>query len=140
MRTITVKKITSNASINKEKESIQIYKLNLDQMQEFSENIASNISFGDKIFFYGSIGSGKTTICRYILKYLGVKDVITSPTFSICNFYEPHFYHFDFYRIKSQQEIANTGWFDSDGIVLVEWPSIVEDFISDGDLMISIST
>ena len=57
--------------------------------------------------FYGHMGAGKTTFIKAICEELGVKDVITSPTFAIVNEYtdgqgEP-VYHFDFYRIRSRK-------------------------------------
>ena len=50
----------------------------------FVENIGESRVFA----FYGHMGAGKTTFIKAICEQLGVKDVITSPTFAIVNEYE----------------------------------------------------
>ena len=86
--------------------------------------------------FYGHMGAGKTTFIKAICEELGVKDVITSPTFAIVNEYtdgqgEP-VYHFDFYRIKKQEEVYDIGFEDyveSGSVCLMEWPELIEDIL-----------
>ena len=81
---------------------------------------------------------GKTTFIKAVCEELGVKDVITSPTFSLVNEYtdgkgEP-VYHFDFYRIKKIAEVFDIGveqYFDSGHYCFIEWPDIVEFFLPD---------
>lgn len=78
--------------------------------------------------FYGDMGAGKTTFIKAICQQLGVTDATASPTFSIINEYvSPRgpVYHFDFYRIKSEQEAFDMGYeeyFYSDSYCFVEWP------------------
>ncbi|MGE8379343.1 MAG: tRNA (adenosine(37)-N6)-threonylcarbamoyltransferase complex ATPase subunit type 1 TsaE, partial [Sphingobacterium sp.] len=67
----------------------------------------------DRIFLlYGPMGAGKTTFIKYLCEQLGVKDSTSSPTFSIVNEYDSDngpIYHFDFYRIKDEQEAFDFG-------------------------------
>lgn len=78
--------------------------------------------------FYGEMGAGKTTLIKTIARRLGVKEVMSSPTFSIVNEYAAgtgKVYHVDLYRLTNEREIADTGleeYFDSGGYCLVEWP------------------
>ena len=62
---------------------------------------------------YGEMGAGKTTLIKAICDQLGVTDSMSSPTFSLINEYETSnqecIYHFDFYRIKNQQEALDIG-------------------------------
>jgi len=89
------------------------------------------------ICFWGGLGAGKTTFIRALCKYLGVVDVVTSPTFSIINEYHCSdgaiIYHFDFYRLNSLREAADIGVEDyfsnSEGLCLIEWPAIVEPIL-----------
>lgn len=89
------------------------------------------------ICFWGGLGAGKTTFIRALCKYLGVVDVVTSPTFSLINEYHctdgALIYHFDFYRLNSLREAEDIGVGDyfanSEGICLIEWPAIVEPLL-----------
>ena len=96
--------------------------------------------------FYGHMGAGKTTFIKAICEELGVKDVITSPTFAIVNEYtdgqgEP-VYHFDFYRIKKQEEVYDIGFEDyveSGSVCLMEWPELIEDILPTDTVKVSIA-
>ncbi|WP_257657368.1 tRNA (adenosine(37)-N6)-threonylcarbamoyltransferase complex ATPase subunit type 1 TsaE [Parapedobacter lycopersici] len=80
------------------------------------------------LLFYGPMGTGKTTLIKAICGQLGVTDATASPTFSIVNEYTTPrgpVYHFDFYRIKSEQEAFDLGYeeyFYSGNYCFVEWP------------------
>lgn len=85
---------------------------------------------------YGNMGSGKTTFIHAFLKTLGVEDALTSPTFSIVNTYLSSrripIYHFDFYRIQSEDEVYDIGYeeyFYSEGYCFVEWPEKISDLL-----------
>lgn len=101
----------------------------LDQIQQAAERFLADTA-GRKVFaFHGEMGAGKTTFIHALCETLGVKDAITSPTFSIINQYESGagttIYHMDLYRIRDEQEAINAGMEDclySGNTCLVEWP------------------
>jgi tRNA threonylcarbamoyladenosine biosynthesis protein TsaE len=75
----------------------------------------------------GEMGAGKTTLLKAIASALGVKETVSSPTFSIVNEYALNgkpIYHFDFYRLKNEMEAYDIGvneYFDSGNLCWVEW-------------------
>ncbi len=87
--------------------------------------------------FYGDLGAGKTTFIKAICRQLGVADEVQSPTFSIVNEYkasggEP-VYHFDFYRLKTEEEAYDLGYEQylfSNYFCFIEWPEKVEDLLN----------
>lgn len=99
-----------------------------------------------KIFiFNGDMGAGKTTFIKDFCKFLGVEDVVSSPTYSIVNEYESQngsVFHFDFYRIKDIQEAYDLGYeeyFYGGGICLIEWPEQVAELLPDHLIKVEIS-
>jgi tRNA threonylcarbamoyladenosine biosynthesis protein TsaE len=92
---------------------------------------------GKKIFaFFGSLGTGKTTIIKAICEVLGTKDIVTSPTFTIVNEYRTFsgesIYHIDFYRIKNNEEVFDFGieeYFASGSYCFMEWPELIESIL-----------
>ena len=101
--------------------------------QQFIDHIDGNTVFA----FYGSMGAGKTTFIKAVCECLGVKEVITSPTFAIVNEYQAEkiqktIYHFDFYRIKKLEEVYDMGYEDyfySGSLCFLEWPELIEEIL-----------
>lgn len=103
------------------------------------DSIASEIisqSSSKVLLFYGEMGVGKTTLIKSICKALESDDVISSPTFSLVNEYHTRngapIYHFDFYRIESEEEALDIGvedYFYSDAWCLIEWPNNIENLL-----------
>lgn len=96
--------------------------------------LAQNIK--KTILFHGSMGAGKTTFIKAIARKLGVTDVTSSPTFSLVNEYETQdgqvLYHFDLYRINSEEEGYDMGldeYFYSGNVCLIEWPEKTPNLI-----------
>ena len=124
-------------------------KIKIDDLAQINEAAKQFVAaMGDNTIFafYGHMGAGKTTFIKAICEELGVKDVITSPTFAIVNEYtdgqgEP-VYHFDFYRIKKQEEVYDIGFEDyveSGSVCLMEWPELIEDILPADTVKISIT-
>ncbi len=101
---------------------------------------------GRRVFlFYGDMGVGKTTLIKAICKCLGVSEATSSPTFSIVNAYESEegtVYHFDFYRLRSEQEAFDMGYeeyFYSGQYCFVEWPEKIAGLIPDDAVSVHMS-
>ncbi|MDQ3047480.1 MAG: tRNA (adenosine(37)-N6)-threonylcarbamoyltransferase complex ATPase subunit type 1 TsaE [Bacteroidota bacterium] len=114
-------------------------KIELNSLEELPAAAKKMLkSFGDEkvILFYGEMGAGKTTLIKALCEELGVKDVVTSPTYSIVNQYKSasgqKIYHFDFYRINSEDEAYDMGYEDyfySKSYCLVEWPEKISSLL-----------
>ncbi|RMG61944.1 MAG: tRNA (adenosine(37)-N6)-threonylcarbamoyltransferase complex ATPase subunit type 1 TsaE [Bacteroidetes bacterium] len=84
---------------------------------------------------YGDLGAGKTTLVKDFCKALGVAEPVSSPTFSLINEYAfpgGWVYHFDFYRIKREEEAYDIGvdeYFDSDHYSFIEWPERIPSLL-----------
>ncbi|HVV54664.1 MAG TPA: tRNA (adenosine(37)-N6)-threonylcarbamoyltransferase complex ATPase subunit type 1 TsaE [Mucilaginibacter sp.] len=99
----------------------------------------------EKIFlFYGDMGAGKTTLIKSLCGNLGSAENVTSPTFSIVNEYtypSGKIYHFDFYRLKKQDEALDMGYeeyFYSGQYCLIEWPEKIAGLIPEHYLRVDI--
>jgi len=88
------------------------------------------------LLFYGEMGVGKTTLIKEIAKQLGVSETIKSPTYSLVNEYHTKdkntIFHFDFYRIKNEEEAYDIGiedYFYSNSWCFIEWPENIENLL-----------
>jgi tRNA threonylcarbamoyladenosine biosynthesis protein TsaE len=112
--------------------------------KEFAREVVHFFSIGDTVLLYGNLGSGKTFLVKQFAKVLGVKDDVTSPTFSIINQYSGPVLinHIDLYRIADSRELTNLGLEDiweMESINFVEWPQIVENYIQGNHYRITIT-
>ena len=93
---------------------------------EIGKKIGTLLQKGDILALQGTLASGNTTITKGIAQSLGVKDVITSPTFCLISEYEGKMplYHMDVYRLDGAEDFANLGTEDmlyGNGISIIEW-------------------
>jgi len=93
----------------------------------------------------GGMGAGKTALTKVFCRLLGVTENVSSPTFSLINEYrdgdgKPVF-HFDFYRIESQQEALDIGveeYFYSGSFCFVEWPEKILNLMPEDAVSVTI--
>ncbi|MBR4874325.1 MAG: tRNA (adenosine(37)-N6)-threonylcarbamoyltransferase complex ATPase subunit type 1 TsaE [Clostridia bacterium] len=106
------------------------YTKNSNETENIAEEIAKKLSSGDVILLLGDMGVGKTVFTKGICRALGVKDYVTSPTFTVVNEYEGEnfpVYHFDLYRIEDMDELVEIGFEEyllGSGVCIIEWPQI----------------
>lgn len=89
---------------------------------------------GDIIILSGELGAGKTTLVQGLAQGLGVKDVVTSPSFTLIQEYRGYYplYHIDLYRLEDLEEVWALGleeYLFGTGITVVEWGERLVPFV-----------
>jgi len=78
------------------------------------------------LLLQGELGVGKTTLTQLIAKKLGIKEKLTSPTFTICQRYQikNNYYlnHFDFFRLNNIDKLDVFQELTIDNLNIIEWP------------------
>ena len=108
-----------------------------EQTELLGKKLAEFLRPGDVIAYYGDLGAGKTAFTRGLAAGLGIREAVTSPTYTIVNEYlsgRMPLFHFDMYRLSSSEELFDIGWEDylaRGGVCAVEWSENVADALTD---------
>ncbi len=107
---------------------IEISSGSADFTRRLGKDFSSVLLPGDLIMLSGDLGGGKTTFISGLAKGLGIKEDITSPSFTLINEYryrQGRFVHADLYRLEGLQDISDIGMddylYDENSIVCIEW-------------------
>ena len=91
---------------------------------------------GDIVIFSGELGGGKTTFISGLAEGLGIKENLSSPSFTILNQYDAgkiKLIHIDFYRLDGIDEFDNIGLddhiYDDSKILCIEWGEKIKQYI-----------
>lgn len=107
-----------------------------NELLPIARTILNDTGGGQVFAIEGKMGAGKTTFIKALCDVLGVRENVSSPTFSLVNEYgdangQPVF-HFDFYRIKKIDEVFDIGYeeyFYSNRYCFIEWPEMVLELL-----------
>ena len=111
---------------------------------ELASAMLTDSSLPKFIALYGDLGVGKTAFVRGFTSKISPLSRVKSPTFAIVNEYKGaamSVFHFDMYRIESEDELYSIGFYDyleRKGICLVEWSENIEDSLPDEYLRVEI--
>ncbi|MBR2824376.1 MAG: tRNA (adenosine(37)-N6)-threonylcarbamoyltransferase complex ATPase subunit type 1 TsaE [Clostridia bacterium] len=115
-----------------------------EETRKLGKQLAEELRPGDVILLEGPLGAGKSELARGIAAGLGVRERVTSPSFTILNVYVTGrcpLYHFDWYRLTDPEELYEMGmeeYLTGDGVALVEWPGQAAEALPADFLMIEI--
>ena len=108
-------------------------------------HVNQKIKIGTKTAVVGKNGAGKTTFTRGLAIGLGLGDNVSSPTFALVNEYRGQnltLYHFDMYRISTEEGLESTGFYDYDfenNVAAVEWSENIAEFLPKNTIYITIN-
>ena len=103
-----------------------IYSKSPDETMHEGFEFAKHLEAGDIVALDGDLGQGKTVFAKGICSYFHVRDYVVSPSYTLLNIYRGDLtiYHFDIYRLETEDDLFNIGYFEyssGSGLTLVEW-------------------
>lgn len=106
----------------------------VEDTAKLASELAEILEKGDILLFTGEIGTGKTTFIQALAKSLGIKELVTSPTFVIHMLRDSGripLSHVDLYRLNSDDEVENIGFeeYYDEAITVVEWANQYSGFV-----------
>ena len=105
----------------------------LSQTESIAKQLAEQLEKGDVLALYGDLGTGKTHFTKRLCHYFDVQENVSSPSFVIMNEYcgKLPVFHFDFYRLASEEEVFELGISDilEEGITIIEWPELAIEWL-----------
>lgn len=108
---------------------------------EIGKSFAEKLNKGAVVLLSGEMGAGKTVFVKGMAQGLGIKSLITSPTYAYMNDYDGILYHYDCYRLTSGEDAESLGltdYFYAGGICVVEWSENIADVIPNGAIRVTI--
>ncbi|KUK10480.1 MAG: hypothetical protein XD50_1232 [Clostridia bacterium 41_269] len=105
-----------------------------EAMKKLGEILGSLLNEGNIVCLSGELGAGKTVLAGGIAKGLGVKEHVTSPTFTLIKEYKGKFplYHVDVYRLDDPAEIFELGldeYLYGQGVTVIEWADRIKEYL-----------
>ena len=126
-------------------DSVELFLSDEEATLGLGRQLANGLAPGMLVTLRGSLGAGKTTMARGILRGLGFEGRVKSPTYSLVELYELSrldLYHFDFYRFEDPHELIESGLqdaFNETNVCIVEWPEKAERLLPAADLEVALS-
>ena len=116
----------------------------VEQTEQIAAEVAATLIGGEVIALHGDLGAGKTQFVRGLVRGLGGDPLrVSSPTYVLLHIYAPSpeavdamrlpVFHLDAYRVGGADDFEAIGFselLEQGGVVVVEWPSRVEELLS----------
>ena len=115
-----------------------------EQMAKFGAALAKHLKPGDVVYLCGGLGVGKTTLARSVIRALGFKGRVKSPSYGLIESYPGvavEVVHLDLYRLGDPREVLDLGieaYLDEPAVLLIEWPERGLGQLPEADWLIEI--
>ena len=105
-----------------------------EETRRIARELGQQAEAGEIYCLDGDLGTGKTVFAKGFAEGLGVRETVTSPTFTLVREYKGRIplYHFDVYRIGDSEELLELGYEDyffGEGVCLIEWPERISELL-----------
>lgn len=117
---------------------------NAQETYELGRRLGQAAGAGEVYCLNGDLGAGKTVFTQGVASGLGIREPVSSPTFTIVQQYEEGrlpLYHFDVYRIGDVSEMEEIGYEDcffGEGVCLIEWSALIAELLPEDAVRILI--
>lgn len=123
----------------------KVYTGTPEETASIAEEMGEACRVGCVFALSGDLGAGKTLFTKGLARGLGVKDAVTSPTFTLLNVYEGRLelFHFDLYRLENEDELEGIGFYEyapsPDGVTVIEWADKFPAALPDEHIAVNIT-
>jgi tRNA threonylcarbamoyladenosine biosynthesis protein TsaE len=113
--------------------------------ERLGARLAKIIKPGCVMYLHGDLGAGKTTLARGLLRGLGHRGTVKSPTYTLVEPYQIgawRLFHWDLYRLADPEELEYLGLrdqLDGEAVLLIEWPERGRGELPVADVDVSLS-
>jgi tRNA threonylcarbamoyladenosine biosynthesis protein TsaE len=113
---------------------VQVTTKSAAETERIGALLGQKLERGMVVVLTGELGAGKTAFARGVARGLGVREPVTSPTFTLIQEYTGRLplYHFDVYRLQDPGELEALGYdeyIEGDGVSIIEWGDLVGEFL-----------
>ncbi|MHB9112441.1 MAG: tRNA (adenosine(37)-N6)-threonylcarbamoyltransferase complex ATPase subunit type 1 TsaE [Thermoleophilia bacterium] len=122
---------------------LEILSLSEEQTAGVAAGFAKLLRPGDIVYLIGQLGAGKTFFIRHAAEALGIRDPVTSPSYTMAQTYSGviTIHHLDLYRLSSfraEDAMDFEEFFEDGAITFIEWPESAAPFIEKPDAIVRI--
>lgn len=113
-----------------------------EETMALAGKLAGLLKPDDVLTLSGDLGAGKTVFTKGLAKGLGIREMVSSPTFTIIKEYSSGrlpLYHMDVYRISDEEDIGLEDYFDQGGVAVIEWAENIPSWLPPDYLNVTIS-